>query len=352
MNDTNLLPTLARLSINAAYVISALIIYLKQQRGLTGLPPATFEQKNEKEWAEELSTLTPEEVITIATLIDLFKRPETTLTTDSTYVTTSVLASLQEQQGSLDITAPTTDLKTGEEWAEELSTLTPENILKAASVISMVKEPSAFSKENLKTDPTTKTSPFIKRLTAILLPKPPTLAELQKESKTRQEQLNKTIEEHFKERAAELAEIEKPPPTKKPPAKPKPKEVEKPTVKPTLIIERIPYPKWWKDSLVAKIDLTAPGTQILATVSGKLRLFVATIVITVNGETEISFKFGGSGTSGPIYLGGEGQPMGFVAAMGNSPAPCGHGSFSIMATDPNDENPSIGGFATCFVEEL
>jgi len=125
----------------------------------------------------------------------------------------------------------------------------------------------------------------------------------------------------------------------------------KEATKSDLTITRTPYPKWWKDSLNAKIALTAPGSAILATVSGKLRLFVATIVITVTGETVITINFGNAGSSGPIYLGGEGQPMGFVAAMGNSPAPCGDGSLSISATDPSLLTPSIGGWATCFVEE-
>jgi hypothetical protein len=139
----------------------------------------------------------------------------------------------------------------------------------------------------------------------------------------------------------------------------KPKEVKKPIVappanpkvEPKLIIERIGYPKWWKDSLNATIDFSAPGSAILATVSGKLRLYVATIIITVTGETVLTITFGTAGSSGPIYLGGENQPMGIVIAMGNSPAPCGRGPLSITATDPSDATPSIGGWATCFAEE-
>lgn len=149
--------------------------------------------------------------------------------------------------------------------------------------------------------------------------------------------------------------VKKEAPPKPPPAPPKPPPAPppiKPTVKPELLIARTPYPKWWKDSLNAKIDLTAPGSQILATVAGNLRLFVATIVLTVTGETQITFTFGNAGSSGPIYLGGEGQPMGIVIAMGSSPAPCGSGDLSISATDPGGVLPSIGGFATCFAEEV
>jgi hypothetical protein len=125
----------------------------------------------------------------------------------------------------------------------------------------------------------------------------------------------------------------------------------KPTVPEELLIARTPYPKWWRDSLNAKIELIAPGSQVLATVSGNLRLFVATIILTVTGETVITFTFGNAGSSGPIYLGGENQPMGIVIAMGNSPAPCGQGILEITATDPTAVTPSVGGWATCFAEE-
>lgn len=136
-------------------------------------------------------------------------------------------------------------------------------------------------------------------------------------------------------------EIElKKPPLPTPPIQPK--------VKPDLTIERTPYPKWWKDSLNAKISFAAPGSQTLATVSGRLRLYVSTIVITVTGETVVTISFGTAGSSGPIFLGGADQPRGFVIAMGNSPAPCGQGPLKISATDPGGVNPLIGGFATCF----
>jgi hypothetical protein len=148
--------------------------------------------------------------------------------------------------------------------------------------------------------------------------------------------------------------LKEPAPKPKPPEPPKPK-TETP-IKPTgpekeQIITRTRYPKWWKDSLNATINLTAPQSQVLATVTGKLRLYVATIVITVTGETIITIGFGNAGSSGPIFLGGTDQPMGIVIAMGNSPAPCGSAPLTITATDPTLVNPSIGGWATCFVEE-
>ncbi len=147
------------------------------------------------------------------------------------------------------------------------------------------------------------------------------------------------------------AQVKKPPPKpppERPPQKPPEKPPEQPKKKPELIIDRIPYPKWWRDSLNATISLTAPGSSILAKVSGKLRLFVSTIVLTVTGETVITIRFGEAGSSGPIYLGGTDQPMGMVVAMGNSPAPCGGGSLKISATDPGGSTPTIGGWATCF----
>jgi hypothetical protein len=140
------------------------------------------------------------------------------------------------------------------------------------------------------------------------------------------------------------------PPEPGPPKPPTPGPPKPP--KPGLKITRIPYPRWWADSLNAKIDITAPDTKTLATVSGKLKLYAATIVMTVTGETQVTINFGKAGSSGPLYLGGEGQPMGIVIAMGESPAPCGQGNLTITATDPQSINPKIGGFATCFVEEV
>lgn len=133
------------------------------------------------------------------------------------------------------------------------------------------------------------------------------------------------------------------PPERKPPVEP--------TVKPGLLIERIPYPRWWRDSLNARIYLVAPASAVLATVSGELRLWVATIVLTVTGKTRVSFTFGNAGSSGPIFLGGVDEPKGIVIAMGQSPAPCGSGNLVISATDPDETGPLVGGWATCFAEE-
>src|SRR3972149_4914715 len=62
----------------------------------------------------------------------------------------------------------------------------------------------------------------------------------------------------------------KPAPAPKPATTPKPRQAPE-----ELIITRTPYPKWWKDSLNAKIELTAPGSQTLAVISGHLSLYVS-----------------------------------------------------------------------------
>lgn len=137
------------------------------------------------------------------------------------------------------------------------------------------------------------------------------------------------------------------------------KEVKKPAVPPQkvtrpapdLLISRTPYPKWWNDLIVGSIDITGNGTQVVVGGKGGRGLYVATIVLVVSGETNISFGFGGSGASGSMYFGGGVQPGGIVISMSDSPAPCGSGGFSVSATggDPADP-PHIGGFAVCFSE--
>jgi hypothetical protein len=120
---------------------------------------------------------------------------------------------------------------------------------------------------------------------------------------------------------------------------------------PELIFKRYDSPKWWRKGGVAAIDLTAPGSQVIIKPYSKGIIFIATIVLTVIDATAITLKFGNGGESGPIYLGDTDQPKGMVIAMGNSPAPCGSGGFSISATDINSTNPAIGGFVTYFLEE-
>jgi hypothetical protein len=143
---------------------------------------------------------------------------------------------------------------------------------------------------------------------------------------------------------------------KKEEAAPKPAEPEKPrvaappkqpTVKPQLVIKRTPYPKWWNDEGIAKIALSSPGSQFVITARGDYSLYIATIVLTVSGECDITFAFGSSGSSGPMDLGGADEPRGIVIAMGNSPAPCGSGSFMVTATSA--EAVSIGGFVSYFL---
>ena len=145
-------------------------------------------------------------------------------------------------------------------------------------------------------------------------------------------------EKKRKEAAAKPAEPEKP----KAAAPPK-----QPTVKPELVIKRTAYPKWWNDEGIAKISLTSPGSQFVITAKSDFMLYIATIVLTVTGECTITFAFGSAGSGGAMNFGGEGQPMGIVIAMGNSPAPCGYGSFMVTAT--SNDPVSIGGFVSYFL---
>ena len=137
---------------------------------------------------------------------------------------------------------------------------------------------------------------------------------------------------------------EKPPPA--PPRPPAPAPPTKPTVKPELIIERTAYPKWWKDEGTAPIQLAGPGSQFVITARGDYSLYIGAIVLTVSGETNITLGFGVFGPSGPMDLGGADEPRGLVIAMGNSPAPCGSGSFSVTS---DGAGVSVNGFVTYFL---
>ena len=134
---------------------------------------------------------------------------------------------------------------------------------------------------------------------------------------------------------------------------PKPKVPPQVTTRPApdLLISRTPYPKWWKDLIVGSIDITGNGTQVVVGGKGGRDLYVATIVLVVSGETNVSFGFGGSPSSGSMLFGATDQPRGIVISMSDSPAPCGSGGFSVSATggDPLDP-PHVGGFAVCFSE--
>lgn len=161
-------------------------------------------------------------------------------------------------------------------------------------------------------------------------------------------QAKQKAEQEAKARA-EATAIKKAVPTAIAPAQltqpqPSPKQ---PTVKPELIIKRTHYPKWWNDEGIEKIALTSPGSQFVITAKSDFMLYIATIVLTVTGECVITFAFGSAGSGGAMNFGGEGQPMGIVIAMGNSPAPCGYGSFMVTAT--SDDAVTIGGFVSYFL---
>jgi hypothetical protein len=143
---------------------------------------------------------------------------------------------------------------------------------------------------------------------------------------------------------------EQPKPAAPKPAAPIPAPPQKqPEVKPTLIIARTPYPKWWKDLQTAAIDIDLAGTEIIILPNPNFYLYIATIVLTVSGETNITLHFGVFGESGAMDFGGEGEPRGIVIAMGNSPTSCGTGSFQITA-GPDDVH--VGGFVSYYRESV
>lgn len=148
------------------------------------------------------------------------------------------------------------------------------------------------------------------------------------------------LTEQIKGEEAEAIALEE---AKKPPVPPQ----VQPAVKPNLIIKRTPYPKWWNDEGIAKISFSSPGSQFIVTARGDYSLYIATIVLTVSGECDITFSFGTAGSSGSMDFGGSDEPRGIVIAMGNSPTPCGSGSFMITAT--SDESVLIGGYVSYYL---
>lgn len=132
------------------------------------------------------------------------------------------------------------------------------------------------------------------------------------------------------------------------PTLPAPPQVQ-PTIKPTLIIARTPYPKWWKDLQTAAIDIDTTGTEIIILPNPNFYLYIATIVLTVDGETDITFSFGVFGNSGAMDFGGDGEPKGIVIAMGNSPTSCGTGSFQITSSGAGVH---VGGFVSYYRESV
>ena len=112
-----------------------------------------------------------------------------------------------------------------------------------------------------------------------------------------------------------------------------------------LIITRIGYPKWWKELETAKISLSDAGTQIVVSGRADSLLFIASIVLTVSGETNLKFGFGIFGESGSMDFGGTDEPRGIVIAMGNSPAACGPEGFSVIS---DGAAIAVGGFVSYY----
>jgi len=153
------------------------------------------------------------------------------------------------------------------------------------------------------------------------------------------------------QREALRSQIKKEPtliPAPKPPVSPAPAVPKQPTVKPDLIIERTPYPKWWKDARAWNIDIPDAGTHVIIRQTPGWRSYISAIVLTVDGETNITFGMGVFGSSGSMDLGGTDEPRGMVIAMGNSPMPLGEGGFTITSTGAGVH---VGGFISYFYEK-
>lgn len=114
---------------------------------------------------------------------------------------------------------------------------------------------------------------------------------------------------------------------------------------PDLLITRMGYPKWWKDQGVAAIRLSTAGNQTVVYGITGSKTFISAIVLTVSGDTDISFWFGQFGQSGSMNFGGENEPRGIVISMADSPAPCGDGGFSVYSSGTL---VSVGGFAVYY----
>jgi hypothetical protein len=188
-----------------------------------------------------------------------------------------------------------------------------------------------------------------------LTPKAQLPAPLQEEKKDQlREEITADIEELAQEGPEELKKLEEEsrswptearylgqiPTIQAPPQQP-------PTIPAELIIERTPYPKWWKDSEVANISLEIPGDQIVIHGRAGRYVYISSITFTVSNETDITLVFGVQGASGAMSFGGSDEPRGITINMGNSPAPCGEGNFTISASG---DSGSVEGFVVFYRE--
>jgi hypothetical protein len=162
------------------------------------------------------------------------------------------------------------------------------------------------------------------------------IAELEQEGP---EELKK-LEEESREWPTEARYLGQIPTIPAPPQQP-------PTIPAELIIERTPYPKWWKDSEVANISLGIPGDQIVIHGRAGRFVYISSITFTVSDETDITLIFGVQGASGAMSFGGSDEPRGITINMGNSPAPCGEGNFTISASG---DSGTVEGFVVFYRE--
>lgn len=147
----------------------------------------------------------------------------------------------------------------------------------------------------------------------------------------------------------------------KTPVKPKPEDLLKPqaptpasspktpTVKKEQIIPRTPFPKWWKDLSVEKIDISTSGAQTIVPWKAGHISYLVSLVIVVDGETDISLRLSGTAITGPMSFGGSDEPRGITINFGEGPIPCGNQIMSLYS-DPPTPPVQVSGLAIYYTE--
>ena len=80
----------------------------------------------------------------------------------------------------------------------------------------------------------------------------------------------------------------------------------------------------------AKIDIAAIGDTTLIPATAGHTIYVCSIVFTVGGDVNITFKSGSTPISGSMDFGGENEPRGMVIPNALAPLPCAQGEPFII----------------------
>ena len=91
---------------------------------------------------------------------------------------------------------------------------------------------------------------------------------------------------------------------------------------------------------------TAATHEIVAAVAGK-KIKITNLMLTVSGETNLTFKSAGNAISGPLDLGGTDEPRGMVHSFGDHPLETVAGeAFNITSSGV----VQLSGYTTYFLE--